>query len=40
MHFLLANDDGIQAIGLRALSQAILERGHSVVVCAPQTQRT
>lgn len=40
MHFLLANDDGIQAIGLRALSQAILERGHSVVVCAPQTQQS
>ena len=29
MHFLLANDDGILAIGLRALSLAILERGHS-----------
>ena len=40
MHFLLANDDGSQAIGLRALSQAILERGHSVVVCAPQTQQS
>ena len=40
MHFLLANDDGIQAIGLRALSQAILERGHSVVVRAPQTQQS
>lgn len=40
MHFLLTNDDGISSPGLRALSDAALARGHSVVVCAPQTQQS
>ena len=40
MHFLLANDDGIAAIGLKALSRAVTERGHSLVICAPQTQQS
>lgn len=40
MHFLLTNDDGIHAIGLKALSAAALERGHTVTVCAPQTQHS
>lgn len=40
MHFLLVNDDGIDAIGLKALSAAILEKGHSFTVCAPQTQQS
>ena len=40
MHFLLTNDDGISAVGLKALSQAALERGHTVTVCAPQTQQS
>lgn len=40
MHFLLTNDDGIDAIGLKALSAAITEAGHTVTVCAPQTQQS
>ena len=40
MHFLLTNDDGIDAIGLKALSAAIVEAGHTVTVCAPQTQQS
>lgn len=40
MHFLLTNDDGIEAIGLRALSEAAQERGHTVTVCAPETQQS
>ena len=40
MHFLLTNDDGIEGIGLRALSAAALERGHTFLVSAPQTQQS
>lgn len=40
MHFLLANDDGINAIGLKALSEAILERGHELTISAPKTQQS
>lgn len=40
MHFLLTNDDGIGAIGLKAMSAAALERGHTVIVCAPKTQQS
>ena len=40
MHFLLTNDDGIAAVGLKAMSQAVLERGHTLTVCAPQTQQS
>ena len=40
MHFLLTNDDGIDAVGLKALSAAALERGHTLTVCAPQTQQS
>ncbi|MBQ7455484.1 MAG: 5'/3'-nucleotidase SurE [Clostridia bacterium] len=40
MHFLLTNDDGIGAPGLKALGEAILERGHALTVCAPQTQQS
>lgn len=40
MHFLLTNDDGFDAIGLKAMSAAALERGHTVTVCAPQTQQS
>ena len=40
MHFLLTNDDGIEAVGLKALSIAALERGHKVTVCAPLTQQS
>lgn len=40
MHFLLTNDDGISAVGLKALSTVLTERGHTVTVCAPQTQQS
>ena len=40
MHFLLTNDDGVHAIGLKAMSAAALEKGHTVTVCAPQTQQS
>ena len=40
MHFLLTNDDGIDAIGLKALSAAITQAGHTVTVCAPQSQQS
>ena len=40
MHFLLTNDDGIEAVGLKALSAAALERGHTLTVCAPETQQS
>ena len=40
MHFLLTNDDGIDAVGLKSLSIAALERGHKVTVCAPLTQQS
>ena len=40
MHFLLTNDDGINAIGLKALSTAAIERGHTVIVSAPKTQQS
>lgn len=38
MHILLTNDDGIDAIGLKALADAILRRGHSLLISAPQGQ--
>lgn len=40
MHFLLTNDDGIDAVGLKALSAAVLEKGHTLIVSAPQTQQS
>ena len=40
MHLLLTNDDGISAIGLKAICAAAVERGHTVTVCAPQTQQS
>ena len=40
MHILLVNDDGIQAPGIRALSDACVARGHRVTVCAPHTERS
>ena len=38
MRILLTNDDGIQAVGLRALYKAFTEAGHSVTVVAPVTE--
>ena len=40
MKILLANDDGIQAIGLRALYFALIEAGHEVNVVAPVTEQS
>lgn len=40
MNILLANDDGIQAIGLRALYFALIEAGHDVHVVAPVTEQS
>lgn len=40
MDILLANDDGIQAIGLRALYFALVEAGHTVHVVAPVTEQS
>ena len=38
MHILITNDDGIHAIGIQALVQAALKRGHHVIVSAPSSQ--
>ncbi|SOB57734.1 5'-nucleotidase SurE [Pseudodesulfovibrio profundus] len=40
MNILLANDDGIQAIGLRSLYFALVEAGHTVRVVAPVTEQS
>ena len=40
MHILITNDDGIQAEGLKALGAAVLEAGHRLTVCAPETQQS
>ncbi|QGY41265.1 5'/3'-nucleotidase SurE [Pseudodesulfovibrio cashew] len=40
MKILLANDDGIQAVGLRALYFALKEAGHEVRVVAPVTEQS
>ena len=40
MHFLITNDDGIRAEGLRQLVRAALAKGHRVTVCAPDRERS
>jgi len=40
MHVLLTNDDGIHAIGLRAMYNALLAAGHSVEVIAPMNEQS
>lgn len=40
MNILLANDDGIQAVGLRSLYFALKEAGHDVHVVAPVTEQS
>lgn len=40
MHVLIANDDGIFAPGIRALSKACAAAGHRVTVFAPDAQRS
>ncbi len=38
MHILITNDDGIHSVGLKALVDAALRRGHRVTVSAPHGQ--
>lgn len=40
MDILLTNDDGIRAVGLRALYQALVLAGHKVHVAAPVTEQS
>jgi len=40
MHILLTNDDGIHAVGLRAMYHALLTAGHSVQVVAPMSEQS
>lgn len=40
MNILLTNDDGIQAVGLRALYHALRQAGHDVHVAAPVTEQS
>ncbi len=40
MNILLTNDDGIYALGLRAIYSALCEAGHNVQVVAPMTEQS
>ncbi len=40
MDILLTNDDGIQAVGLRAMYRALIDAGHNVHVYAPVTEQS
>ncbi len=40
MHILLTNDDGIHAVGLRAMYKALVDAGHRVSVVAPLTEQS
>lgn len=40
MRILLTNDDGIQAVGLRAMHRALAAAGHEVHVVAPVTEQS
>ncbi|MBR2943430.1 MAG: 5'/3'-nucleotidase SurE [Clostridia bacterium] len=40
MNILITNDDGIKAPGIAALVRAFSSAGHTVVVCAPDSQRS
>lgn len=40
MDILLTNDDGIRAVGLRALYGALVQAGHTVHVAAPMTEQS
>ena len=40
MHFLLTNDDGIFAPGIRVLAEVLHGAGHRVSVCAPDRERS
>lgn len=38
MHILVTNDDGIHSVGIRALAEAAIRRGHRVTISAPSKQ--
>ena len=40
MRLLITNDDGIEAPGLHALTRAMVDAGHAVVVAAPIGDRS
>ncbi len=40
MYVALTNDDGIQAVGLRAIYRALVNAGHEVQVIAPMTEQS
>lgn len=40
MRILLTNDDGYQSEGLAALSDALVQSGHEVWICAPTSERS
>lgn len=40
MHIFLVNDDGIGSVGIMALMDAALARGHKVTMCAPKRQQS
>lgn len=40
MHILLVNDDGIGSVGIMALMDAAVARGHRVTMCAPSNQQS
>lgn len=40
MHILISNDDGIFALGIRTLANAIANNGHKVTVVAPDRERS
>jgi 5'-nucleotidase len=40
MKIMLVNDDGYRAQGLLTLGRALIKRGHSVTVCAPDRERS
>lgn len=40
MHFMLVNDDGYNAEGIRTLARVIERNGHRATICAPDRQRS
>ena len=40
MHVLVSNDDGVDAPGIRHLSEALRAAGHRVTVVAPDRDRS
>ncbi|MEM1369091.1 MAG: 5'/3'-nucleotidase SurE, partial [Cyanobacteria bacterium P01_H01_bin.15] len=40
MKLLISNDDGVQALGIRALANTLAAAGHSVTVVCPDQERS